>query len=100
MSKVKARDRAVSSSIIKIANLMCLSYQNFHSRSYINADNSISAKFVSYVLLLLEGLSMLSIEYTYKRSKLFRIELSHVVIVSFVALILVWQILSALKFFK
>lgn len=43
---------------------------------------------------------MLSVEYTHKRSKLFRIELSLVVVASFVVLILVWQILSALKFIK
>ncbi|WP_256441753.1 hypothetical protein [Polynucleobacter sp. AP-Nino-20-G2] len=43
---------------------------------------------------------MLSIEYIHKRSKLFRIELSLVVVATLVVLILVWQILSTLKFFK
>lgn len=43
---------------------------------------------------------MLSIEYTHKRSRLFRIELSLVVVATFVVLIFVWQILSILKFLK
>lgn len=43
---------------------------------------------------------MLSIEYIHKRSKLFRIELSLVVVAVLMVLIMVWQILSVLKFFK
>lgn len=43
---------------------------------------------------------MLSSEYTHKRSRLFRIEMSLVVVASFIVLILFWQILSVLKFLK
>lgn len=43
---------------------------------------------------------MLSIEYTHKRSRLFRIEMSLVVLAAFIVLIFVWQILSLLKFLK
>ena len=43
---------------------------------------------------------MLSIEYIRKRSRLFRIELSLIVVATLVVLIFVWQILSLLKFFK
>lgn len=43
---------------------------------------------------------MLSIEYTDKRSRLFRIEMSLVVVASFVVLMMAWQILSVLKFLK
>jgi hypothetical protein len=43
---------------------------------------------------------MLSIEYTHKRSRLFKVELSLIVVATFIVLIFVWQILSLLKFFK
>ncbi len=43
---------------------------------------------------------MLLIEYIHKRSKLFRIELSLVIVVALVVLVLVWQVLSVLNFFK
>jgi len=43
---------------------------------------------------------MLHIEYIHKRSKLFRIELSLVIVVALVVLVLVWQVLSVLNFFK
>jgi hypothetical protein len=43
---------------------------------------------------------MLSIEYIHKRAKLFRIELSLVVVAVLAVLILVWQILTTLKIIK
>jgi hypothetical protein len=43
---------------------------------------------------------MLSIEYVHKRSRLFRIEMSLVMVAAFVVLGFVWQIFGALKFFK
>ena len=43
---------------------------------------------------------MLSIEYIHKRSRLFRIELSLIVVASLIVLIFIWQILSVLKFIK
>jgi hypothetical protein len=43
---------------------------------------------------------MLSIEYIHKRAKLFRIELSFVIIAVMVVLILIWQILLILKIVK
>jgi len=43
---------------------------------------------------------MLSIEYIHKRSRLFRVELSLIVVATLIVLIFVWQILSLLKFFK
>lgn len=54
----------------------------------------------SLYLIRLKGNKMLSIEYTHKRSRLFRIELSLIVVATFIVLIFVWQILSLLKFFK
>lgn len=43
---------------------------------------------------------MLSIEHTHKRSRLFKIELSLIVVATLIVLIFAWQILSLLKFFK
>jgi len=43
---------------------------------------------------------MLSIEYIHKRVKLFRIELSLVVVAILAVLFFVWQILSILRFVK
>ena len=43
---------------------------------------------------------MLSIEYIHKRAKLFRVELSLVVLAMLAVLILVWQILTTLKIVK
>ena len=43
---------------------------------------------------------MLSIEYVHKRVKLFRIELSLIVVACLIVLIFIWQILKALSIFK
>ncbi len=43
---------------------------------------------------------MLSIEYVHKRSRLFRVELSLVVVAVLTVLMLLWQMLSVLRFFK
>ncbi|CAM3654937.1 hypothetical protein [Polynucleobacter brandtiae] len=43
---------------------------------------------------------MPSIEYVHKRVKLFRIEMSFLIVASLVVIILVWQILSVLKIIK
>jgi hypothetical protein len=43
---------------------------------------------------------MLSIEYVHKRVKLFRIELSLMIIASMVLVFFVWQILQVLKIIK
>jgi hypothetical protein len=43
---------------------------------------------------------MLSIEYTHKRAKLFRIELSLLMVAALAAIILFWQFLSIFKFIK
>lgn len=43
---------------------------------------------------------MLSIEYVHKRVKLFRIELSFLMVASFLVIILIWQILRVLMAIK
>lgn len=43
---------------------------------------------------------MLSIEYVHKRAKLFRIELSLLVVACLVVIILIWQILRVLMVIK
>ena len=43
---------------------------------------------------------MLSIEYVHKRVRLFRIELSLIVLACFVALLFLWQLLSMLRIVK
>ena len=43
---------------------------------------------------------MLSIEYVHKRVRLFRVELSLVVIACLAVILLGWNILTALKIFK
>jgi hypothetical protein len=43
---------------------------------------------------------MLSIEYTHKRAKIFRIELSLLVVGVLVVIFFLWQILSVLKIIK
>jgi len=43
---------------------------------------------------------MLHIEYIHKRARLFRVELSLRVLAVLLVLILIWQILSVLRFFK
>ncbi len=43
---------------------------------------------------------MLSIEYIHKRVKLFRIELSLMIVASMVLVFFVWQILQVLKIIK
>lgn len=43
---------------------------------------------------------MLHIEYIHKRACLFRVELSLRVLAILLVLILIWQILSVLRFFK
>ena len=43
---------------------------------------------------------MLSIEYTYKRAKVFRIELSLLMLSTLAVLMLLWQVLSILKIIK
>ncbi|MDH6248378.1 hypothetical protein [Polynucleobacter sphagniphilus] len=43
---------------------------------------------------------MLSIEYVHKRVKLFRIELSLMIVASMVLVFFVWQILQVLKIIK
>lgn len=43
---------------------------------------------------------MLHIEYIHKRARLFRVELSFRVLAVLLVLMLIWQILSAFRFFK
>jgi len=43
---------------------------------------------------------MLSIEYTHKRAKVFRIELSLLMVGTLAVMIVFWQILSVLKIIK
>ena len=43
---------------------------------------------------------MLSIEYTHKRAKLFRIELSLIAVAVLGVIFLIWQILNVLRVFK
>lgn len=43
---------------------------------------------------------MLSIEYVHKRVRLFRVELSLIVVACLFVLMLLWQILSVLKIIK
>ncbi|MDF9787565.1 hypothetical protein [Polynucleobacter sphagniphilus] len=43
---------------------------------------------------------MLSIEYVHKRVKLFRIELSLMIVASMVLVFFIWQILQVLKIIK
>lgn len=43
---------------------------------------------------------MLSIEYVHKRVRLFRVELSLIVVACLIVLMLLWQILSVLKIIK
>ena len=43
---------------------------------------------------------MLSIEYAHKRVRLFKVELSFIVIACLAVIVLVWNILIALKIFK
>ena len=43
---------------------------------------------------------MLSIEYTHKRAKLFRIELSLIAVAVLGVIFLIWQILTVLRVFK
>lgn len=43
---------------------------------------------------------MLSIEYTHKRAKLFRLELSLLMVSVLAAIILFWQVLNILKIVK
>lgn len=43
---------------------------------------------------------MLSIEYTHKRAKLFRIELSLIAVAVLAVIFLIWQILNVLRVFK
>ncbi|CAM3790977.1 hypothetical protein POAN111098_08180 [Polynucleobacter antarcticus] len=43
---------------------------------------------------------MLSIEYVHKRVRLFRVELSLIVVACLIVLMLLWQILSMLKIIK
>ena len=43
---------------------------------------------------------MLHIEYIHKRARLFRVELSFRILAVLIVLMLIWQILSVLRFFK
>lgn len=76
------------------------SYKKISPFFYTPSDSFSLVGCLLFIFDLLKGNKMLSIEYTHKRSRLFRIELSLIVIATFVVLIFVWQILSILKFLK